>query len=50
MRVRILGVDAPDTAPSVEVAVRLAGSDYQLHFVGTHWFDLKVVLAGGEAD
>ena len=36
---------AADQAPSVEIPVRLAGREYKLHFVGTHWFDLKTVLS-----
>jgi hypothetical protein len=35
---------SPDEAPFVEIPVMLAGSQYSLHFVGTHWFDLKTVL------
>ncbi len=37
---------SPD-AEAVEVPIRLAGCDYELHFVGKHWIDLKGVL---EAD
>jgi hypothetical protein len=36
--------NAPDDAPFVEIPVMLAGKQYSLHFVGTHWFDLKTVL------
>ena len=35
---------APDNAPSVKIPVTLAGKQHNLHFVGTHWFDLKTVL------
>ncbi len=38
--------DAPDTAPSAEVTIRLAERQFKLRFVGTHWFDLKSVLSG----
>ncbi len=38
---------ADDQAPSIEIAVRLAGQDKTLRFVGTHWFDLKTVLTRG---
>ena len=38
---------ADDQAPSIEIAVRLAGQDRTVRFVGTHWFDLKTVLARG---
>ncbi|MDO9012003.1 MAG: hypothetical protein Q7U78_09395 [Gallionella sp.] len=41
----IVDHEAPNTAASVEIPVLLAGKQYQLHFVGTHWFDLKIVLS-----
>lgn len=41
----IVGHEADDQAPSVEIPVRLAGRDLVLRFVGTHWFDLKTVLS-----
>lgn len=40
----IVGHEADDQAPAVEIPVRLAGRDLALRFVGTHWFDLKTVL------
>lgn len=36
---------ADDTAPSVDIPIRLAGNDRELHFVGKHWFDLKTLLS-----
>lgn len=45
MRQRIVGSGTSDSAPSVEVPVQLAGKEYRLRFVGTHWFDLKTVLS-----
>jgi hypothetical protein len=44
IRRSIIEHDASDTAPSAEVTIRLAGRQFQLRFVGTHWFDLKTVL------
>lgn len=44
IRRRIISHDAPETTPSVEVLVSLAGAEYSMHFVGTHWFDLKTIL------
>ncbi len=35
---------AGDQASSVEIPIRLAGREFTLHFVGTHWFDLKTIL------
>lgn len=46
IRRSIIEHDASDTATSAEILVRLAGCDYRLRFVGTHWFDLKTVLIG----
>lgn len=43
---RIVEHTASDQASSVEIPVHLAGREYALHFVGTHWFDLKTVLQG----
>lgn len=37
--------DADDTADCVEISVKLARRDFQLRFVGTHWFDLKTILS-----
>lgn len=45
IRRSIVDHEAPDTAASVEIPVRLAGKQYQLRFVGKHWFDLKTVLS-----
>ncbi len=42
---RILDLTADDVSPSVEIQVQLAGREHTLHFVGTHWFDLKTVLS-----
>jgi hypothetical protein len=36
--------EAIDNVSSVDIPVRLAGQDVLLHFVGTHWFDLKTLL------
>ncbi|WP_224958713.1 sacsin N-terminal ATP-binding-like domain-containing protein [Geomonas subterranea] len=40
----ILNNDCPDTAASVAILVKLADAEFNLHFVGTHWFDLKTIL------
>jgi len=40
----VLESDAADTSPSVEIIVKLAGREFKLRFVGTHWFDLKTIL------
>lgn len=45
---RIVSHDVPDTTPAVEILVNLAGRECHLHFVGTHWFDLKTVLSSPE--
>jgi len=44
--IRILIVEhaAPNNAPWIEIPVTLAGKQFNLRFVGTHWFDLKTVL------
>lgn len=39
--------DAPVDASSIEIPVTLADQIRQLRFVGTHWFDLKIVLKNG---
>jgi hypothetical protein len=41
---RLVEHEASDDAPSIEIAVKLAGKDYQLRFVGKHWFDIKTVF------
>lgn len=46
VRRSIIEHDASDTASSAEITIRLAGRQFQLRFVGTHWFDLKTVLNG----
>lgn len=40
----IVNHDAFDKVPAIEIAVKLAGSNHKLRFVGTHWFDLKELL------
>lgn len=45
MRRRLINLAADDTAPAVEIPVQLAGQDFSLRFVGTHWFDLKTILS-----
>lgn len=40
----IISHQAPDTAGSVEIPVTLAGTEWNLHFVGKHWFDLEVAF------
>jgi len=45
MRQAVITNPTPERAPSVEIPVRLAGKEYQLHLVGQHWFDLKTVLS-----
>lgn len=44
LRNRLVSLDEPDTSPSVEVPISLAGRECRLHFVGKHWFDLKAIL------
>ena len=46
LRRRIIELEAEDQAPAVEISARLAGREYPLRFVGTHWFDLKTILSG----
>lgn len=46
LRRRIIEHSADDQADAVEIHVRLASCDHTLRFVGTHWFDLKVILKG----
>lgn len=46
VRSSIINKDASDTAAFVEIPIRLAGRNLELRFVGTHWFDLKIVLKG----
>jgi hypothetical protein len=41
---RIVGDEIDEGVESVEIPVRLAGKEYTLYFVGTHWFDLRTVL------
>ena len=48
IRRRIIELDADDQAPAVDIAVRLAGREYTLRFVGTHWFDLKTIQSGND--
>lgn len=45
IRRSIVEHSASDTASSVEISIQLAEREYQLRFVGTHWFDLKTVFA-----
>jgi hypothetical protein len=42
---RIVAHDAPDTVSFTEIPVKLAGREFELRFVGTHWFDLKTILS-----
>lgn len=48
IRRSIIELDADDQAPSVEIPIRLAGREFTLRFVGTHWFDLKTILSGDD--
>lgn len=41
----IIDLDVGESVSSAEVMVVLAGKEYQLRFVGKHWFDLKVILS-----
>ena len=45
-RRRIIEHDADGRSPAVETSDRLAGCEYTLRFVGTHWLDLKTILSG----
>ena len=47
---RIVSHQAPDTAPSVRIPVTLAGAEWNIHFVGKHWFDLKTLVADPAPD
>jgi hypothetical protein len=47
IRSRIVNHPAADQTPSVEIPVHLAGQEHTLHFVGTHWFDLKNLFRKG---
>lgn len=49
LRHHVVERGADGQAPSVEIPVRLAGRECSLHFVGTHWFDLKTVLSNQES-
>jgi|GEM_PF-3681342 len=44
-KLAIVEHDAPDNADSVEIPLTLAGQPRHLRFAGTHFFDLKTVLA-----
>lgn len=41
---RLIAENEAPNAPAVEIPVTLAGKQHNLRFVGTHWFDLKIVL------
>lgn len=41
---RIIEDEIDEGVESVEIPVRLAGKEYNLYFVGTHWFDLRTIL------
>lgn len=41
----IIEHQADEKASFVEIPVRLAGREFMLRFVGTHWFDLKTILS-----
>lgn len=45
LRRRIIDLAADDQVPAVDIPLRLAGRDVALYFVGTQWFDLKVLLS-----
>lgn len=36
--------EASDDSSSASISIRMAGEEYQMYFVGTHWFDLKALL------
>ena len=44
LRGRVISHPAPDTAPSIKIPVTLGETEWQLHFVGKHWFDLKRLI------
>lgn len=46
IRRSIIEHEASASASSAEITITLAGRNFQLRFVGTHWFDLKTVLIG----
>ena len=47
IRRRIVEHAADDQVPAVEIPIILAGSERRLRFVGTHWFELKIILKIG---
>lgn len=40
----IIEYQAADDISSAKISIRMAGEQYQLYFVGVHWFDLKELL------
>ena len=46
---RVEAIDGETAGLSVELEVVLAGLTRKIRFVGTHFFDLRVVLDGSEA-
>ncbi|WP_153955263.1 hypothetical protein [Cupriavidus necator] len=47
LKARLEAIDADVAGASVELEVRLADSTRAVRFVGTHFFDLKIVVQGG---
>ena len=48
IRRRIVEHTGDDQIAAVDIAMRLAGGDHTLRFVGRHWFGLKTVLGEHE--
>ena len=46
IRRSIVENEASETASAVAIPISLAGRQFELRFVGTHWFDIKTVLTG----
>lgn len=40
----IIKYEASDDISSAKITIKMAGEEYQLYFVGVHWFDLKELL------
>ena len=48
LKERVEAIDGETAGLAVELDVVLAGSTWKIRFVGTHFFDLRVVLDGPE--
>jgi hypothetical protein len=48
IRTGLIENPAPNDSPAIEIHVTLAGKNYRLRFVGTHWFDLKTIFSSND--